>query len=240
MPNDSPSPRPEDWMIYPGVRQAVRICALAFCAGIVLTVLHHLLMPVLFHLPDSAAWSVPAALLAEIVTIISLSVPVAWGARALLASRGSYVTRTLSFLMVFPALYAALLLLSASPAAVRLMAADTVLETTFLLAAATAFFSLPYIKGYPAAWRKRFLAWAVLAACYALQGALIVLAMSLWMNLAAKPTQFLPEILMELSCALELALCLFSVLLAWALFRRVPRIVSMPEKNDPRFPEEEK
>lgn len=140
MPNDSPSPRPEDWMIYPGVRQAVRICALAFCAGIVLTVLHHLLMPVLFHLPDSAAWSVPAALLAEIVTIISLSVLVAWGARALLASRGSYVTRTLSFLMVFPALYAALLLLSASPAAVRLIAADTVLETTFLLAAATAFF----------------------------------------------------------------------------------------------------
>lgn len=102
-------------------------------------------------------------------------------------------------------------------------------------AAATAFFSLPYIKGYPAAWRKRFLAWAVLAACYALQGALIVLAMSLWMNLAAKPTQFLPEILMALSCALELALCLFSVLLAWALFRRVPRIVSMPERTIPAF-----
>lgn len=70
----------------------------------------------------------------------SLSVLVAWGARALLASRGNYVTRTLSFLMVFPALYAALLLLSSSPAVVRLTAADTVLETTFLLAAATAFF----------------------------------------------------------------------------------------------------
>ena len=240
MPNDSPSPRPEDWMIYPGVRQAVRICALAFCAGIVLTVLHHLLMPVLFHLPGSAAWSVPAALLVEIATIISLSVLVAWGARALLASRGNYVTRTLSFLMVFPALYAALLLLSSSPAVVRLTAADTVLETTFLLAAATAFFSLPYIKGYPAAWRKRFLAWAILAACYALQGAVIVLLMSLWMNQVAKAPQFLPGILMALSCALELALCLFSVLLAWALFRRVPRIVSMPEKNDPRFPEEKK
>lgn len=240
MPNDSPSPRPEDWMIYPGVRQAVRICALAFCAGIVLTVLHHLLMPVLFHLPDSAAWSVPAALLAEIVTIISLSVLVAWGARALLASRGSYVTRTLSFLMVFPALYAALLLLSASPAAVRLMAAGHGSGNNIPAGSRHLPFFPPYIKGYPAAWRKRFLAWAVLAACYALQGALIVLAMSLWMNLAAKPTQFLPEILMALSCALELALCLFSVLLAWALFRRVPRIVSMPEKNDPRFPEEEK
>ena len=63
MPNDSPSPRPEDWMIYPGVRQAVRICALAFCAGIVLTVLHHLLMPVLFRRPCSAAWIVPVVVL---------------------------------------------------------------------------------------------------------------------------------------------------------------------------------
>ncbi|MCD8061605.1 MAG: hypothetical protein LUE13_04615 [Akkermansiaceae bacterium] len=237
MPNDSPSPLPEDWMIYPGVRQAVRICALTFCAGIVLTVLHHLLMPVFFHRPGSAAWIVPTALLAEIAAIISLSLLVAWGARALLASRGSYVTRTLSFLMVFPSLYAALLLLSASPAVVRLMAADTVLETTLLLAAVTAFFSLPYIKGYPAPWRRSFLTWAVLAACYALQGALIVLLMSLWMNLADKPPQFLPGMLMALSCTLELALCFFSVLLAWTLYRRVPLIVSMPEKNDPRFPD---
>lgn len=240
MQNDSPSPRPEDWMIYPGVKQAVRICALTFCVGIILTILYHLLMPVFLHLTGCTSWIVPAALLAEIATIISLSLLVAWGARSLLASRGSYVTRTLSFLMAFPTLYAALLLLSANPAVARLTAADTVLETTFLLAASTAFFSLPYIKGYPAAWRRRFLTWAVLAACYGLQGALIVLVMSLWMNLADNPPQFLPGMLMTLSCGLELALCFFSVLLAWALFRRAPRIISMPEKNNPRFPDEKK
>lgn len=77
---------------------------------------------------------------AEIVTIISLSVLVAWGARALLASRGSYVTRTLSFLMVFPALYATLLLLSASPAAVRLLAGRHGSGNNIPAGAAAAFF----------------------------------------------------------------------------------------------------
>lgn len=239
MPNHPPTPLPDDWMIYPDVKRAVRICALAFCAGIILTVLGHLLMPVFLHFPAWAAWAIPAGALAEGTAIISLSLLALWGARVLLASRGSHVTRILSLLTVFPALYAVLILLAPQPFSFKLLEMGRTLDAALLLAAAAAFFSLPYMKGYPDSWRKCFLAWAVLAACYPFQGAAAVLALSLWSRLAGGIPRLLPGMLMALSCVLELALCFFSVLLAGTLARHVAGIASMPERDDPRFPQEE-
>lgn len=240
MTNESPSPLFPDWMIYPGVKQAVRICALAFCAGILLTVLAHLLLPALMHFPAMAPMAgrtVQGAALAEGIAIIALAVLLPWGARALLASRGNYVTRILSGVAALPALYALLILLSPQPPILQFMEMEKTLEATFLLAGITAFFSYPYTQGYPPAWRKRFLAWAVLAVCYALQGILFSCILLLWNLATGSIPPLLPGTLMALSGLLELALGALSILLGWTLNRRVMQIASMPERHDPSFPE---
>lgn len=98
-----------------------------------------------------------------------------WGARVLLASRGSKITRNLSMLAFLPALYALLIPFAGMPASSQYTEMDRVWEAFLLLASVISFFSFPYTAGYGAAGRRLFLAWGISAAGCGLQSALFFL-----------------------------------------------------------------
>lgn len=134
-------------------------------------------MPFAFFLrsPRTAAPFLLLGTGAELLFILSLSFLMFWGARVLLASRGSRITRNLSMLAFLPALYALLIPFAGMPVPSQYTEMDRVWEAFLLLAAVTSFFSFPYTAGYGAAGRRLFLAWGIAAAGCGLQSALFFL-----------------------------------------------------------------
>lgn len=162
-----------------------------------------------------------------------------WGARVLLASRGSRITRNLSMLAFLPALYALLIPFAGMPVPSQYTEMDRVWEAFLLLAAVTSFFSFPYTAGYEAAGRRLFLAWGIAAAGCGLQSALFFLAILLRQFLfTAVPSLAAPVawLAVLLSCGLEIMLATLSAILAQRLFKEVMSIASMPEPIDPSMP----
>lgn len=162
-----------------------------------------------------------------------------WGARVLLASRGSRITRNLSMLAFLPALYALLIPFAGMPVPSQYTEMDRVWEAFLLLAAVISFFSFPYTAGYEAAGRRLFLAWGIAAAGCGLQSALFFLAVLLRQFLStAVPSLAAPVawLAVLLSCGLEIMLAALSAILAQRLFKEVMSIASMPEPIDPSMP----
>lgn len=104
-----------NWMIYPAARAFIKVCAVLFGAGAAAAVLIHLFMPFFLRSPRTAAPFLLLGTGAELLSILSLSFLMFWGARVLLASRGSRITRNLSMLAFLPALYALLIPFAACP-----------------------------------------------------------------------------------------------------------------------------
>ena len=104
-----------NWMIYPAARAFIKVCAVLFGAGAAAAVLIHLFMPFFLRSPRTAAPFLLLGTGAELLSILSLSFLMFWGARVLLASRGSKITRNLSMLAFLPALYALTFRLRACP-----------------------------------------------------------------------------------------------------------------------------
>ena len=189
-------------------------------------------MPFFLRSPRTAAPFLLLGTGAELLSILSLSFLMFWGARVLLASRGNKITRNLSMLALLPALYALLIPFAGMPASSQYTEMDRVWEAFLLLAAIISFFSFPYTAGYSAAGRRLFLAWGIAAAGCGLQSALFFLAVLLRQFLAA-PISWLAVLL---SCGLEIMLAALSVILARRLFKNVMSIASMPEPIDPSMP----
>lgn len=164
-----------NWMIYPAARAFIKVCAVLFGAGAAAAVLIHLFMPFFLRSPRTAAPFLLLGTGAELLSILSLSFLMFWGARVLLASRGSRITRNLSMLAFLPALYALLIPFAGMPVPSQYTEMDRVWEAVLLLAAVTSFFSFPYTAGYEAAGRRLFLAWGIAAAGCGLQSALFFL-----------------------------------------------------------------
>lgn len=226
-------------MICPAVKEFIRACSLVFGAGAILIAAVHMLTPLLMSSPE---WEAPYLFLgtwATFLSLLSLSFIALWGARVLLASRGSTVTRALSSLTAFPALYAILIPFAAESIQFRYAEMSRIWDSFLLLAAVTAFFSYPYTRGYSVRERKLFLAWGVMAAANGLQSLLFFLFFLLWKTLDGMPaplTDALPYAALLLSCGLEAALAFFSAMLAWRLFRNAAAVVSMPDRQDPEMP----
>ena len=104
-----------NWMIYPAARAFIKVCAVLFGAGAAAAVLIHLFMPFFLRSPRTAAPFLLLGTGAELLSILSLSFLMFWGARVLLASRGSRITRNLSMLAFLPALYALLIPFAGMP-----------------------------------------------------------------------------------------------------------------------------
>lgn len=228
-----------DWMIYPATKAFIKACALLFGAGVTATVLIHLFMPLFLHYPRIAAPFLLLGTWSELVSILSLAFLASWGARVLLASQGSRITRTLSAVTFLPALYALLIPFAGMPVPSQYAEMNRTWEAFLLLAAVTAFFAFPYTRGYPPPARKLFLAWGILAACNALQGALFFLFLLLWnmlSGLSAPLAAVLPDAFLLLSCGLDVALAVLSAIPAWALYRNVSGIASLPELQNPDMP----
>ncbi|MFR4415908.1 MAG: hypothetical protein ACLT8E_00010 [Akkermansia sp.] len=121
-------------------------------------------MPLFLHCPRTAAPFLLLGTGAELLSILSLSFLMFWGARVLLASRGNKITRNLSMLALLPALYALLIPFAGMPASSQYTEMDRVWEAFLLLASVISFFSFPYTAGYGAAGRRLFLAWGIAAA----------------------------------------------------------------------------
>ena len=224
-----------NWMIYPAARAFIKVCAVLFGAGAAAAVLIHLFMPFFLRSPRTAAPFLLLGTGAELLSILSLSFLMFWGARVLLASRGSRITRNLSMLAFLPALYALLIPFAGMPVPSQYTEMDRVWEAVLLLAAVTSFFSFPYT----AAGRRLFLAWGIAAAGCGLQSALFFLAVLLRQFLStAVPSLAAPVawLAVLLSCGLEIMLAALSVLLAQRLFKEVMSIASMPEPIDPSMP----
>ncbi|PNC06538.1 hypothetical protein [Akkermansia muciniphila] len=228
-----------NWMIYPAAKALVKACAFLFGAGSILTAFIHMALPVLAASPEQMPGWLGAGTWAALLSILSLACISMWGSRVLLASRGNRVTRVLSMLAVLPALYALLIPFTGQAAAFQYAEMERTWEMFLLLAAATAFFAFPYTRGYPPRARKRFLAWAILAACNGLQSALFFLFLLLW-NVLSGPSPSiaaaLPYAVLLLSCGLEIALAALSAMLALTLFRDVTGIASLPDLQDPEMP----
>jgi hypothetical protein len=223
-----------NWMIYPAARAFIKVCAVLFGAGAAAAVLIHLFMPFFLRSPRTAAPFLLLGTGAELLSILMF-----WGARVLLASRGSRITRNLSMLAFLPALYALLIPFAGMPVPSQYTEMDRVWEAVLLLAAVTSFFSFPYTAGYEAAGRRLFLAWGIAAAGCGLQSALFFLAVLLRQFLStAVPSLAAPVawLAVLLSCGLEIMLAALSVLLAQRLFKEVMSIASMPEPIDPSMP----
>ena len=162
-----------NWMIYPAARAFIKVCAVLFRRGRNSSSPHpsvHAFFP-----PLSPGQPRPSCFLgtgAELLSILSLSFLMFWGARVLLASRGSKITRNLSMLAFLPALYALLIPFAGMPASSQYTEMDRVWEAFLLLASVISFFSFPYTAGYGAAGRRLFLAWGISAAGCGLQSAL--------------------------------------------------------------------
>ncbi len=133
-----------NWMIYPAARAFIKVCAVLFGAGAAAAVLIHLFMPFFLRSPRTAAPFLLLGTGAELLSILSLSFLMFWGARVLLASRGSRITRNLSMLAFLPALYALLIPFAGMPVPSQYTEMDRVWEAVLLLAAVTSFFSFPY------------------------------------------------------------------------------------------------
>ena len=132
-----------NWMIYPAARAFIKVCAVLFGAGAAAAVLIHLFMPFFLRSPRTAAPFLLLGTGAELLSILSLSFLMFWGARVLLASRGSRITRNLSMLAFLPALYALLIPFAGMPVPSQYTEMDRVWEAFLLLAAVTSFFSFP-------------------------------------------------------------------------------------------------
>ena len=104
-----------NWMIYPAARAFIKVCAVLFGAGAAAAVIIHLFMPFFLRSPRTAAPFLLLGTGAELLSILSLSFLMFWGARVLLASRGSRITRNLSMLAFLPALYALLIPFAGMP-----------------------------------------------------------------------------------------------------------------------------
>ena len=137
-----------NWMIYPAARAFIKVCAVLFGTGAAAAVLIHLFMPFFLRSPRTAAPFLLLGTGAELLSILSLSFLMFWGARVLLASRGSRITRNLSMLAFLPALYALLIPFAGMPVPSQYTEMDRVWEAVLLLAAVTSFFSFPYTAGY--------------------------------------------------------------------------------------------
>ena len=147
-----------NWMIYPAARAFIKVCAVLFGAGAAAAVLIHLFMPFFLRSPRTAAPFLLLGTGAELLSILSLSFLMFWGARVLLASRGSRITRNLSMLAFLPALYALLIPFAGMPVPSQYTEMDRVWEAVLLLAAVTSFFSFPYTAGdysWPGASRRQ-------------------------------------------------------------------------------------
>ena len=138
-----------NWMIYPAARAFIKVCAVLFGAGAAAAVLIHLFMPFFLRSPRTAAPFLLLGTGAELLSILSLSFLMFWGARVLLASRGSRITRNLSMLAFLPALYALLIPFAGMPVPSQYTEMDRVWEAVLLLAAVTSFFSFPYTEIIP-------------------------------------------------------------------------------------------
>ena len=199
-----------NWMIYPAARAFIKVCAVLFGAGAAAAVLIHLFMPFFLRSPRTAAPFLLLGTGAELLSILSLSFLMFWGARVLLASRGSRITRNLSMLAFLPALYALLIPFAGMPVPSQYTEMDRVWE-----------------------------AWGIAAAGCGLQSALFFLAVLLRQFLStAVPSLAAPVawLAVLLSCGLEIMLAALSVLLAQRLFKEVMSIASMPEPIDPSMP----
>lgn len=235
----SSPPSADAWLIYPAVKAFIRVCAIVFGAGSILTAFTSMGLPVLAASPERAPGWMGAGTWAALLSILSLACISMWGSRVLLASRGSRVTRVLSMLAVLPALYALLIPFTGQPVTFQYAEMGRTREMFLLLSAVTAFFAFPYTRGYPPRARKRFLAWAILAACNGLQSVLFFLFLLLW-NVLSGPAPSvaaaLPHTVLLLSCGLELSLAALSATLAWTLCRDVTGIASLPDLQDPEMP----
>ena len=117
-----------NWMIYPAARAFIKVCAVLFGAGATAAALIHLFMPFFLRSPRTAAPFLLLGTGAELLSILSLSFLMFWGARVLLASRGSKITRNLSMLAFLPALYALLIPFAGMPASSQYTEMDRVWE----------------------------------------------------------------------------------------------------------------
>ena len=222
-----------NWMIYPAARAFIKVCAVLFGAGAAAAALIHLFMPWFLRSPQTAAPFLLLGTGAELLSILSLSFLMFWGARVLLASRGSRITRNLSMLAFLPALYALLIPFAGMPASSQYTEMDRVWEAFLLLASVISFFSFPYTAGYGTAGRRLFLAWGIAAAGCGLQSALLRQFLTTAVPSLAAPVAWLAVLL---SCGLEIMLATLSVILAQRLFKEVMSIASMPEPIDPSMP----
>ena len=213
-----------NWMIYPAARAFIKVCAVLFGAGAAAAVLIHLFMPFFLRSPRTAAPFLLLGTGAELLSILSLSFLMFWGARVLLASRGSRITRNLSMLAFLPALYALLIPFAGMPVPSQYTEMDRVWEAFLLLAAVTSFFSFPYTAGYEAAGRRLSLFFLAILLRQFLSTAVPSLA---------APVAWLAVLL---SCGLEIMLAALSAILAQRLFKEVMSIASMPEPIDPSMP----
>lgn len=229
------------WMIYPGVKSAVRACAMAFCICSALVALIHQSIPFLFYSATAAALFHPLMAIAGAGAVISLACIVFWSARALLASQGSYVTRVLSGAGLLLVPYVLLVLLGPMPLPLKHAEILNIMEAALLLAGITALFALPYAQGYPARGRKLLTTWAVLAVLYAILEALAPLYLD-WVasqhwNESAQATAL--ALCGGVCGIIELVLTILSVRMGLTLFSRVMHIASMPERKNPVFPAKE-
>lgn len=228
-----------NWMIYPAAKAFIKICAALFGAGVTTAVLIHLFIPFFLRCPRIAPLFLLLGTWSELISILSLSCLLSWGARVLLASQGNRLTRNLSMLAFLPALYVLLIPFAGMPASAQYAEMGRVWETFLLLAATTSFFAFPYTAGYGAAGRKLFMAWGIAAAGCGLQSALFFFSILLRQFLSSTaPALASPAVLLAilLSCCLEIMLAVLSVILVRRLFKNVMFIASMPELIDPSIP----
>lgn len=230
-----------DWMIYPATKAFIRVCAVLFGAGVTVTVVIHLFVPLFLNRPHIAAPFLLLGTWSELISILSLSFLASWSARVLLASQGSRITRTLSALTILPALYAVLILFTGMSVPSQYAEMDRSWDSFLLLASIASFFSFPYTAGYGPAGRKIFLAWGMTAAACGLQSVLFFLSALLrqfLFSVAPSLANSLVWVTMILSCGLEIMLATLSVILAQRLFKNVMSIASMPELINPSMPED--
>ena len=176
---------------------------------------------------------------AELLSILSLSFLMFWGARVLLASRGSRITRNLSMLAFLPALYALLIPFAGMPVPSQYTEMDGVWGGRPPSVGRHFFLFLPLYGGIRCrkqeiipglghrSGRLRFAERPVFLAVLLRQ------FLSTAVPSLAAPVAWLAVLL---SCGLEIMLAALSAILAQRLFKEVMSIASMPEPIDPSMP----
>ncbi len=228
-------------LIYPITKRFIKVMAACFGISAVIIGGYDLGFPALLDNINanlSALYCLIAKLFAFPVQIVSLAILCLWGTHVLLAGRGNYVIRSLSSIMLIPALLAVGVFFSGSLPAAMADFLFMLRKAFFILVATTAFFAYPFTAGYAPKDRKLFLFWAISLALYGLIEWIFYYLFSLTRPLPAL-APVLGALYLILFHIIAISGPVLSLILAWRLYKNVLNIASMPEKMDPIFPQKE-